>query len=469
MNKKTALSGFALFFTLALITAILKPFMPELDESGHYALAGLISTIGLWIFRPLGIPFSVSGILFLAYMLALRIPANVVFAGFAGAAVWTLIPALFFGFALAKTGLGRRIAYMGMKRAKLTYPGLLLMWMIIGIVLSALTPSVNVRVIIIVPIALNCAEILNIDKNSKERSLILLTAWAMAVMPGMAWLTGSLLGPALTGFFSSVPELGAITFSDWLKVSLLPIMLVSVLTVVIAYFVFKPKKPIAIDKEVFALEYKKLGPVSGQEKFTAIVLTASFAMFITNPLHHISDATVCIAAMFLLSAAGIIKQKDISGGINWDLVIFIGTAMGFSAIFTYSGIAKWLSNVLFTAISPLCINPWVFVFSLLIIMFLLRFIDIATFLPTIAIFTSVIPHIADEFNINPLVWIPLMAIAVNACFLSYQNMFALVAETNFKNNGWKDKHFTAFGCVYFVASIIAMLAAVPYWIFLGMF
>jgi len=469
MNRKAGIIGFLFFFIIGLIVLFSKSFQPALDDKGHYVVSILIMTIGLWIFRPFGIPLSVSGAFFMAGMLAVGIPVGAVFSGFSTSAVWTLIPALFFGFALAKTGLGMRIAYYGMKVTKLSYGGLLLMWFLIGVILSALTPSINVRVVIITPIALNCVDILNLEKGSKERSLILLSAFAMAIIPGTGWYTGSLNGPVLNGFFSAIPSLGQISFNDWLKVSLLPAGMISMLTILGGYFVLKPSKSIDITKKVFIEEYNKLGNASRHEKITAFILCLSFIMFATNSLHHVPDVATCLIALFLLSVFGIVKAGDVSGGISWDLVIFIGTAMGFSAVFLHSGVSNWLSSILVQAISPLCINPWIFVYSMIIIMFLLRLVDVAAFIPTMAVITTIIPQIAQSYNINPLIWIPLFTMAVNACFLSYQNMFALVAETNFTHNGWSKKHLGLFGSVYFIACIIAMIAAVPYWISIGMF
>lgn len=469
MNKKASLTGSILFLILGLYIFIAKPFDAALTFQGYFILMMLSITIGLWIFKPFSLPFSISGALFMASMLAIGLPATAVFSGFSGSAVWTLIPALFFGFALAKTGLGKRIAYLGMKITKLSYGGILLMWTIIGIVLSVLTPSINVRVVIVTPIVLNCVDICKFEKGSKERSLILLTAWAMAIIPGTGWLTGSLTGPILNGFFSTVPDLGAITFNQWIKVGLLPAALISLLTVIGGYIVLKPSKPLNLSREVFIQEYNKLGKINKDEKITGIILTAAFVMFVLNPLHHIPDVATCLTAWFLLTIFGIIKGKDISSGISWDLIIFIGTAMGFSAIFAQSGVADWICSILVDVIAPLSVSPWLFVYGVLIAMFLLRFIDIAAFIPTMAILTSVIPQIAKVYGIDPLIWIPLITVAMNACFLSYQNMFALVAETNFDGNGWTPKHFGLYGGAYFVSSLITMLAAIPYWISIGIF
>lgn len=468
-KKKISLVGFMSFLILAIVIGLSKPFQPELSSQGHFILMMLLITIGLWIFKPRDIPFSISSGLFMASLLILDVPANIVFAGFSGTAVWTLIAALFFGFVLAKTGLGKRIAYFGIKNTHLSYAGLLTMWAIIGVVLSILTPSITVRIVIVTPIALNCVNICKLSKGSKGRSLVLLTAWAMALIPGTGWLTGSLTGPILSGFFASVPGLGAIEFSDWARVSLLPMSIISVLTVIGGYIVLKPSEPLSLSRDVFIEEYKKLGSISKDEKITGAILIATFIMFVSNSWHGIPDAATCLIAWFLLSLAGIIKGKEVSTGINWDLVIFVGAGMGFGAIFEYAGISKWMSLILVDALKPISASPWLFVYIVLILMFIWRFVDIAVFVPTQAIVVAILPQVSQAYGINPLVWVPLLCIAMNAFFLSYQNMFVLVAEANMEGQGWTPKHLAQYGSVYFVASMITMLVAIPYWISIGMF
>ncbi|MFY9140366.1 MAG: hypothetical protein WAO30_06350, partial [Thermacetogeniaceae bacterium] len=102
MENKSSLLGFIFFLLIGIFIGVFKPFQPELGAQGHYVLMLLLITIGLWIFKPGGLPFSVSGAFFMASLLAIGMPADRVFSGFAGTAVWSLIPALFFGFVLAK-------------------------------------------------------------------------------------------------------------------------------------------------------------------------------------------------------------------------------------------------------------------------------------------------------------------------------------------------------------------------------
>jgi di/tricarboxylate transporter len=279
---------FLVMLAIALFVAIAKPWVPELPPQGHLVLFALIVTIGLWIFKPCSIPQSVAGMFFLLFTLALKIPPATVFSGFVSSALWTLIPALFFGFVLLKTGLGKRIGFMVMKLFNPSYPMLVLAFVIIGLALSALTPSITVRCVIIVPIAVSVIEACNLKLKSKGSALILLSAWVMALVPGTGWLTGSLHGPILLGMYEAVPELkGLMNFSSYLQVMLIPALVLTVLLIVGGFFALKPDQPITLKKEYFQEEYKNLGAWSREEVISAIILVICFLMFFTNKIHGI--------------------------------------------------------------------------------------------------------------------------------------------------------------------------------------
>ena len=469
MKKAVPFIGFSIFLIIGVTIGVTKMFTPELDAQGHNVVMMLMIVFGLWIFKPLNIPSAASAGLFAASLLAFGVAPSVTFAGFSGNTVWVLIPALFFGYVLAKTGLGRRIAYFVLKSVKLTYPRMLLLWLIIGVALSILTPSMVVRVIIVIPIALQVVQLCQLPEGSKGRSLILITAWFMAIIPGLCWPNGSLNGPILMGFYSSVPDLVPFDFASWTQVSFLPVGLIVLLTVIGAYFVLKPSEKLTVSKATFVEEYQKLGKMSRDEIITAIVLVAAFLLFVSESIHHIPAAATCLCSLFALVAAGVVKASEFSSGISWDLVIFQGTATGLGTIFAATGISAWLSSIFMKIIAPLTVSPWVLVFVVLIAMFIWRFVDIAIFVPTMAIVTAIAPEMFASFGINPYLWIPLLNIAFGSFFLSYTNMFALAAETNMAGKGWASKHLTTYGVVYFVASLITMLVAIPYWVSIGMF
>ena len=469
MNRIVKYAGFSAMLILGVVIGVSQMFSPAVDVRGHEVFMTLIITVGLWIFKPFDLPFSISSGLFMAALLAFGVPAANVFSGFSGTAVWTLIPALFFGFALAKTGLGKRIAYFGMSAIHVSYAGLIVMWTVIGVVLSMLTPSITVRVVIVTPIALQCVQICGLPEGSKARSLILITAWGMAVIPGTGWMSGSLAGPILSGFYASVPELGAIDFHSWAKVSLMPVAITTALTAVGGYFVLRPAEKLEVGKEVFREEYRKLGRMSLQEKVTGIVLTACFIMFMTTSLSHIPDAAICLFGMFALAMFGIIEAKDFSSGINWDLVVFIGTAMSLGSVFSVTGLSSWISDVLVGAIAPITGNPYLFVCAVLAMLFVWRFVDVAALIPSMAIISAIVPDVFARYGISPLIWLPLLCIPMNTFLLSYTNMFALIAEANMGELGWTGRHLTKYGMIYCAAGMVGVLISVPYWISIGMF
>lgn len=461
---------FLVMLALAFYVGLAKPWVPNLTPQGHLVLFALIITIGLWIFKPLNMPNSVSGFFFLMFTLALKVPAPSVFSGFTSSALWTLIPALFFGFVLIKTGLGKRIGFLVMKLFNPSYSMLILAFVIIGLALSALTPSITVRCVIIVPIAVSVIEACKLELKSKGSALLLLSAWAMAVIPGTGWLTGSLHGPIIMGMFGAVPELkGVLNFDSYLQVMLLPALTLTLLLIVGGYFALKPKEPITLKKEYFQEEYTKLGSWSRDQTISAIILTVCFLMFFTNKIHGIPDGATVLGGMFLLTVFGVIKGAEFGTGISWDLIMFIGVAMSIGGVFGVTGVSTWLVGVLVPVIAPLTVSPWVFCYSVMLLFFILRFFDVAVFIPTMAILIPVLPQISSQFGINPMIWVPLFIMAANCFFLTYTNMFAMVAESIAKERSWTSGQSSTYGIVYGVAVMITLAISIPYWTSIGMF
>lgn len=469
MNQKVSLAGFGIFIVAGFIIGVQMPFEPILNSLGHLVLMALFITVGFWIFKPGGISYTASGAFFMAMLLSFGMKPSQVFSGFTSSAVWSLIPALFFGFVLAKTGLGKRIAYFGMKKTRLSYPGILSIWVVIGIILSMLTPSITVRVVIMIPIALNCVDLCRLESGSKGRSLILLTALGMALIPGTAWPSGSLAGPIISGLFSGVEGLKPITFSSWIQVAMMPMMLISAIMVIGGYFVLRPEEPLQVSRQTFDEEYRKLGKMKREELITGVILMLTFFLLATSSFHRIPDAAICLTAFFLLVVFKIIQTPEISSGISWDLVVFNGIAMSMSTVFQASGVSKWLSVVLVPFFSPLGGQPLLFSTVVLTGLFLWRFIDIALLIPTMAILVTILPEISAVAGVDPIIFVPFFCISLNAFFMSYQNMFALVAEANMQGRGWTSSHLLRYGILFFVAGIISVSVAVPYWENIGLF
>ena len=469
-TSKISIVGTLLTMGAGIFIRVFLPWQGELSVLGHGALMILLITVGLWVFKPFGIPFSMSSMFMMGAFIVIGIPMSQVFSGFTSGALWTLIPALLFGHVILKTGLGARIALILLKQFRPSYRNLILIFSMIGIILSILTPSITVRVSILLPVALSCIEVCDIKGNSREGALILLSSLIVAIVPGTGWLTGSLYGPVTMGMYESVPELrGVITFSSWAMVNLLPALLLTVLVVVGGYFVFKPQSELSLSREIFQDKYKALGRASLGEKRAVVILSLSFLLFLTGGLgvHELPGLAIMLGAVFLLALTGVIGQADMSGGVNWDIVVFMGAAMGLIGIFAEIGVAYWMAGILIPVLAPISGSPWLFVFFVTLILFVWRFFDIATLVPTKAILIPALPLISQELGINPLIWVPIFVMVGNTFFLAYTNGFVLVGQSIVGERGWSNSQVNRFGLVYGVACLVVIALSMPYWMLMG--
>jgi len=462
---KSSHLGSAFMTLIAVFLMVMHP-ITDLDETGHIMLGGIIIALCIWIFKPFKLTYAIGGLVLALFGLLVALPPTVIFSGFTQTALWTLVPAFFFGYTLQKTGLGRRIAMAVIKICRPTYLSIIFAWVPIGIILSILTPATTVRVAIMLPIAVQCCKLFKLEKGSKGNSLILLTAFAMALIPGSGWLTGVIWGPFIQGQMANAGIM--VTFGDWLGVLLVPVIIATVLLVAGGLLFMKPEEKLSKEaiEEVKKQPAEKMGK---HEIITAAILILVFALSLTGSLHGLSTAIICIAAMLSFFVCGVLETKDFNAAANWNLVIFIAMAFSLGPIFNATGISEWLSGIVVPALAPIAGNPWLFVFVTTTFFFIWSLVDVAMFLPTISIMAPILPKIEEAYNISPLVWIAIFILAGNAYFLAYQNMWAVMSRSIAEDRAWTNSHQGKYGILYFAGCLLALTVAVPMWINAGLF
>ena len=463
--KNSKLMGTIAFVLVGLFIATAQPFS-GLASQGHNLLAALCVALGFWIFRPGGIPFMAGSVVLVAGGLLFGLKYDVVASGFVSSAIWVLIPALYFGFVLLKTGLGKRIAYLVLKSFEPGWPTMTLSWFIIGLILSALTPSVTVRIAIVTPIAMGVVEACKLEPGSKGAGFITIIAWGMSLLPGIGWLTGSLAGPLMMGFLP--PELKPmVTFDSWAQILALPWFIITVVFTLIVFIIMRPKQAIGISRDTFREQYAALGPVTRPEAISAILLFGSLIMFSTERFHHIPTAVVALGILFLFILFRIITMPDISTGINWDVIVFIAVAISLSRMFVEARVSSWLAPILQPPILSLAGNPTIFLVVTTIGVMLIRFIDVPWGFSTIALSISVLIPVYNQFGIHPLVASMPYIVGIIFFFLSYQQPFLLMAEGMMQGKGWTSRHVPIAGVALIIAVFAALLICVPYWRMIG--
>jgi anion transporter len=468
-DVKVRLSGILFFAAVGVFIGIAKPFVPELSQAGHAVLMAILIAVGLWIFGTTFIPLSIGSMVMLLILIISGLKYSTVFNGYTNRAIWILIPALFFGFALNVTGLGKRLAYWVIGLFKPSYLTLTVSWVVIGILLSALTPSITVRIAIVIPIAMATVEICRLQQGSDGASYVLLAAWSMVLIPGTGWLTGSLWGPIGLGLFDATPALkGIIDFGSWFRVMFLPFALLTMVFIVALYLLMKPQKELRIDRDAFKKGFQGLGPVSFREKATLSVLTTAFLLLLTGQLHHIPDVAICLGAFVLLAVFKVITVNDIGPAINWDLILFLGSIMGLGTIFHETGVDTFLSQSLNPIIKNMPVNHWPLLFLAYVFLFLWRFIDVAQLNVTMPFLVPFLPMMEANFGIHPLIFFCLFLMCANSFFMSYQQPFVIVGESLAGKAGWTTGQLQKAGMIYFIACLVTLALSIPYWRVMGL-
>jgi anion transporter len=456
-----------------IVSAVISAFIifakpiSGLSAQGNGMIGATLLGLSFWIFRPATLPYLVGGAIILAGALLLKVPIDVVTKGYTSPAVWVLIPALFYGFALMKTGLGKRIAYAVLKAFKPSYMGLTFSWFVIGLLLSALTPSITVRIAIVMPIAISLVEACKLPDNSRGAAFICFVAFATALLPGIGWQTGSLWGIFMMGFYP--PEIRAIvTPGMWFQYMAFPWFLITVLFLGLLYVVFKPAEPLQLSQEAFKEQYAALGRITRDEIACGVILTAALILFSTDKWTGIKTPEAALMGFIALMLFGIIKISDIGTGVNWDIINFFGVVVGLSAMFGKAGVSDWAKPIIEPAVLSVAGSPLVLLLVLTLVLWAIRFIDIPWGFTTFAILSPVFIPLFKQFGLNPVLVSVAFIAAGNSFFLAYQQPFIMLGDTLTKSRGWTGNQVATAGALYAIAIIVGIIVSTFYWKAMGL-
>jgi di/tricarboxylate transporter len=453
------------FMVLGVIIALVRPFY-RLEATGSIMLGSMIAALAVWVFRP-GRGTFIAGalIIFLGGSIA-GIPMSDLASGFSSTSLWLLIPAMFLGYALMKTGLGKRIVFALFKQFNLSYLTILIGWFIVGILFSLITPSITVRFLILTPIAVVVADACCLEKNSKGRSLIVISAWSVAIFPGIAWQNGSLFGPVFTSYLPMGPVRDMVTSQMWLR-AMAPWILFSLSFLVILYIALKPEQKLTVTKTQLSKMYDDLGKLGKDEKSCLAAFALLFSGLVLQIFLPITTNQVLFAAVILLLLLGVLTVKDISHGISWDIVAFFGIVLSFSRICEVAGITPWLSPHLSSLLKPIAGSPIIFVLALYGICVFLRFFDVTQGWVSSAILALATPMLFEDFGINPLMCLMVFICASNIFFFRYQQPWIGQTEAVCGDNGWNPKHLLKASIIYALLALIFLFTCTLYWHIIG--
>jgi anion transporter len=443
------------------------PQPPGLSHPAQLVLAILAFTVVIWAAEVMN--NGVASVLMMALMLVAGVrPLGVangtvtgVFSGYADPAFWILLTVLYYGFAMKRTGLAERISYYILSLFPGSYGGILSAFFVIGLVLAMGIPSMTVRTAIMAPIAWALVQSLGLPPRSRGTALIMITTVEMAVVPGLAFLLGSLNGPVVLKMFGAahVP----ISQGSYAEVMTLPTLILCGMILVLNQVVLKPEEPLKASREFARTRLKALGPVQRPELITALVIGVSIVLWVATKL---PSFMVGMFGMTAFALAGILRDPDIAGGISWTLMLFLGGIFGLQNVIPEFKITDWMAGLMVPHVQTLVATPILLLIVISLVMLALRFLDPTAFIALPLVFLPLEGPLSKA-GFPPLILTAPLLLCSAPFWLPYTNFWIAMTEGITEKQGFSRGELFRLATIYAFSAIVAAVVGYFYWRVIG--
>lgn len=485
-------AGAAAGVALGVVLAFALP-AAGLSGQAAQALGILAWAIVWWVLRIL--PEMVTALIMAVLFVAVAgIPTGTVFASFSGETWWLLFAAFGLGVGMKESGLTTRIAHVVLSKFPATFKAQVVAIIASGTIIGPLIPSMSAKLAVITPLSFGIGESLGYKPKSREMNGLFLAALTGVRTVGPLFISACVIGYALLAFY---PEDVQARFNmvNWFIAALPWFVIVTVVNFVVIVLMYGPKgerrrkadAPADADAAAGATSSDAgsaateadagkprpagsddLGPMSAVEKKMLAVILATVALWVLEPLHGIPSVAVGLAGVAAFLGLRVCTLRAFRSSLNWESLLFIGTAMGLATVFSYTGIDTWVVELVGPIMQHLAFSPFLFVAGIALATVALRFV-IASEMAFINIFMAFMAPMAISLGINP--WVVGFAVyaMVNPWFLMYQNPIYMAAFYSVDGRMVNHGPMAAYCAIYLTICLLGLMLSIPYWMATGVY
>jgi solute carrier family 13 (sodium-dependent dicarboxylate transporter), member 2/3/5 len=177
-------------------------------------------------------------------------------------------------------------------------------------------------------------------------------------------------------------------------------------------------------REAIDEAYRKLGPMSGPEKWVAVVFLSAALLWIVRPLLErwipgLTDTGIAIAAAVVLFAiptdrqlSGFVMNWETAEKLPWGVLLLFGGGLALAEAVTASGLAVWIATAM-AVVGALPTIALVITVALVVIFLT----ELTSNTATAAAFLPLIASLAIGLGENPLLLVVPAAIAASCAFM----------------------------------------------------
>lgn len=444
---------------IGIAAGVAVAFLPTPDGLSTAAMQvlGIVAwAICWWVFEI--VPEYVTALLMTFFLILVGlVPFNTAFSAFSTSTWWLLMASLGLGAALSSSGLLTRMASQVIRWFPPSYQGQVMGLLGVGVITAPFVPSMNAKAAMLAPLSTAMGEAMGYKKLGSGATGLFAAMYRGVCNMGPVFLSASVNGYLIQGFFPpSVQQQFGLAY--WFLAMLPWGILLTIITYAGILYLYPPEHPpLTVSKPA-----DELGPMSQSEKITMVVIIATFVLWATEPLHHISSTLVALGSLSLFLSLGILPRQGFRSAIPWDSLIFIGIILNLSSVFSHLGINEWLISIFYPLINYFSSNLYGLVTILALVTYLVRMLIVSE-MAYISIFMVFLIPLAQQAGINPWVIGAVIYCSVNPWIVPYQNAILYTAHYASGGDVVDLKKISRLSLIYMVGSLAALLISIPYW------
>ena len=273
------------------------------------------------------------------------------FAGFGSPMVWFIISAFIICKAFVITGLGKRIAYLLLKRYGKNTLTLGYLMMVTDTVMAPATGSNMSRSgWITYPIFRNIAEALGSKPDDGSRKIgayLTILMYVVSMGTSSLFLTGMATNSITVSLANEIMKVN-LEWMTWFKAAVVPAGLVLILAPWILYKIYAPElKVIENVNEIAEKGLNELGPVKREEKLLIVFFILGVLGWMTGSITGIAFIPVGLAFLACLLLFGVLSWNDVvSEKSAWQTFVWYGAFYGCAVALSKGGFYVYLVDVI---------------------------------------------------------------------------------------------------------------------------
>ncbi len=316
--------------------------------------------------------FTASIIALVAVVMLRVLPPAEAFSGFSESFILLILAAFLVAKGVIKSGLGRRIAFLLIRRFGKSTLSLGYCLVVTDTILGPSIPSNTARSGIMYPIthslSLDTGSLPIPEKRKRTGTYLMMTYIAGQTISSALWLTGMAANPVGVGIAA---QFGVnMNFGNWVFVASVPCIIALIAIPFVLYKLFPPESKFTPEAPKLAQKgLKEMGPMSTKEWIMGCTFLGMILLWAFSPVLNLNLAIVAFLGLAVLILANVYTLDDIrqGGGDALETYIWFAILYMMSTALDKMGFMKTLGAQLATYISD---YNWITVYILLIVLYI---------------------------------------------------------------------------------------------------